>query len=67
LAAVFRDEAIIATISLASLSKGFTLVALSKFVSIINSSQKALSSASSSTTPGFATISGLERARHAAR
>jgi hypothetical protein len=63
LAAVFFDDAMIATISLASLSRGSTFVALSKFVSIINSSQNALSSASSSTTPSLATNSGLERAR----
>src|SRR4029077_20463402 len=53
--AVFFDDAMIATISLASLSRGSTFVALSKFVSIINSSQNALSSASSSTTPSLAT------------
>src|SRR5206468_3796516 len=66
-AAVFFDDAIIATISPASISKGLTFAALSKCVSIINSSQNALSSASSSTTPSLATNSGFERALQAAR
>src|SRR4029077_17066899 len=66
-AAVFFDDAMIATISPASTNKGFTLAALSNSVSIISSSQNALSSASSSTTPSLATNSGLERARQAAR
>jgi len=39
-AAVFFDDAIIATISPASISKGLTFVALTKCVSIISSSQK---------------------------
>src|SRR4029077_10003337 len=66
-AAVFFDDAMIATISLASLSRGSAFVALSKFVSIINSSQNALSSACSSTTPSLATNSGFESALQAAR
>src|SRR5580765_212583 len=65
--AVFFDDAMIATISPASVNKGLPFAAASKSVSIINSSQKALSSASSSTTPSFAMNSGFERARHAAR
>src|SRR5262249_2523047 len=67
LVAVFFDDAMIATIWLASTNKGLTLAALSNSVSMISSSQSALSSASSSTTPSFATNSGLERARRAAR
>src|SRR6266849_1869779 len=65
--AVFFDDAMIATIWPASVNRGLTLAALSRSVSITNSSQKALSSASSSTTPSFAMNSGFERARQAAR
>src|SRR4029453_14046102 len=60
--AVFFEDAMIATISPASANRGLTLAALSKSVSIINSSEKALSSASSSTTPSFAMNSDFERA-----
>jgi len=56
-AAVFFDDAMIATISLASFSKGFTFAARSNSVSMINSSQNTVSSASSSTTPSLATNS----------
>jgi len=45
LAAVFFDDAMIATISLASFSRGFTFAARSNSVSIINSSQNTVSSA----------------------
>src|SRR5712692_3260882 len=65
--AVFLDDAIIATISPASPSNGLTSLWFSRPASMISSSQNALSSASSSTIPSFATNSTLERARHAAR
>src|SRR5262245_45384176 len=63
----FRDAAIIATSSLASFSRGSTLASVSKRESIINSNQKQVSSASSSTTPILAINSGRDRAWHAAR
>jgi hypothetical protein len=43
LTAVFFDDAVMATISLASVNKDFTLAARSNSVSIINSSQNAVS------------------------
>ena len=62
-----REAAMIATSSPASLSRGRILSSLSKPESMINSNQKQLSSASSSTIPIFAINSARDRARHAAR
>src|SRR5262249_5859463 len=62
-----REAAMIATNSPASFSKGRILSSVSKSESMINSKQKQLSSASSSTTPIFAINSARERARQAAR
>src|SRR6185369_14575860 len=63
----FREAAMIATSSPASLSSARTLGSVSKPESIINSNQKHVSSASSSTTPILAINSARERARQAAR
>ena len=56
-----RDAAMIETISSASRSSGLSLVIGNKPVSIISSSQNALSSASSSTVPSFAITSRFDR------
>src|SRR5262245_45607046 len=61
-----REAAMIATSSPASLSRGRILSSVSKPESMINSNQKQVSSASSSTTPIFAINSARERARQAA-
>src|SRR4029077_6473384 len=63
----FREAAIIATSSPASITSERILVSPSKPESMINSNQKHVSSASSSTTPILAINSARERARHAAR
>src|SRR6266404_6829688 len=62
----FRDAAIIATSSPASISKGRNFASLSNPDSVISSSQNAVSSASSSTTPILEMNSARDRARHAA-
>src|SRR5206468_4338593 len=59
----FREAAMIATSSPASPNRGRILPSLSKPESTINSNQKDISSASSSTTPIFAINSARERAR----
>src|SRR5262245_32137645 len=61
-----REAAMMATSSPASFSRGRILSSVSKPESMINSNQKQLSSASSSTTPIFAINSARERARQAA-
>jgi hypothetical protein len=66
-AAEIRDAAMMATSSLASFSKGSTLAAGRRAPSMINSIQKALSSASSSTIPILAMNSARERPRQQAR
>src|SRR5205085_11193377 len=63
----FRDAAMMATSSVASLSNGWICLVDLMSHSTISSSQKAVSSASSSTTPIFAMNSARERARHADR
>src|SRR5207302_3409794 len=62
-----RDAAMIATNSLASLSKGSTCVFPRILESVISSSQHAVSSASSSSAPILAMNSARDRARQAAR
>src|SRR4051812_22253744 len=66
-AADFRELTIIATSSFASPRRGSTRFRGNSFASPINSSQRSVSSASSRTTPIFATNSAFERARHVAR
>src|SRR5260370_19033694 len=62
-----RDAAMIATSSLASFSKGSICVSPRILESMISSSQNAVSSASSSTTPILAINSARDRARQGAR
>lgn len=63
----FLELVIIATSSFASFHNGSTLSFLNNSPSIIISSQNALSSASSSTTPSLEINSAFDRARQAAR
>src|SRR4029077_4633896 len=65
--AVFFDEAIIATSSLASLSSSRPFRSSKSDESMIKSSQNADSSASSSTVPSLPINSAFDRARQAAR
>ena len=65
--AVFVEEVKIAVNSEASLCKSIKSSAFTRLLSINNSSQKTVSSASSSTIPNFAINSALDLALQAAR